>query len=86
MRKSDIYSFGIILWEISSGKPPFKSFELGVVLCAYIVQGHREKPVEGALPQYVELYEQCWDNDPDIRPDTESILETLNKLISPDTI
>ncbi|KAF0485176.1 kinase-like protein [Gigaspora margarita] len=44
--KSDIYSLGVILWEISSGKPPFKSFELGVVLCAYIVQGHREKPIE----------------------------------------
>ncbi|RIB14913.1 kinase-like domain-containing protein [Gigaspora rosea] len=26
-KKSDIYSFGVILWEISSGSPPFWSFE-----------------------------------------------------------
>ncbi|RIB27307.1 kinase-like domain-containing protein [Gigaspora rosea] len=71
-RKSDIYSLGIILWEISCG----------VVLCAYIIKGYREETAVGALPQYVKLYEQCWDNDPTIRPAIRLILETINLLIS----
>ncbi|KAF0471953.1 kinase-like protein [Gigaspora margarita] len=31
-KKSDVYSFGVILWEISSGRPPFESYDLGVML------------------------------------------------------
>ncbi|RIB27301.1 hypothetical protein C2G38_2240232 [Gigaspora rosea] len=46
--------------------PEFSCFAKGVVLCAYIVKGYREEPAEGALLQYVELYEQCWDNNPTI--------------------
>ncbi|KAF0525242.1 kinase-like protein [Gigaspora margarita] len=80
--KSDIYSFGVILWEISSGKPPFEIFEEIVVLCLHIAQGNREEPIEGTPPQYVDLYKQCWDNEPNKRPKMSEILEILNQLIS----
>ncbi|RIB24956.1 kinase-like domain-containing protein [Gigaspora rosea] len=67
-KKSDIYSFGVILWEISSGKPPFQSFEQKIALCFHICQGNREEPIEGTPPQYIELYKQCWDKEPSNRP------------------
>ncbi|KAF0538407.1 kinase-like protein [Gigaspora margarita] len=45
-KKSDIYSFGLILWEISSGRSPFQSFESVYSLAIHICQGNREEPIE----------------------------------------
>ncbi|RIB15899.1 kinase-like domain-containing protein [Gigaspora rosea] len=58
--KSDIYSLGFVLWEISSGKMPFKS--KGIVHC--ISNREREAPAENTPHEYVKLYEFCWDEDP----------------------
>ncbi|RIB15128.1 kinase-like domain-containing protein, partial [Gigaspora rosea] len=77
-KKSDIYSFGVILWEISSGRPPFQNFELKMVkLYIHLYEGNREKPIEDTPPQYIELYKQCWDEDPANRPEAKTILNTL---------
>jgi serine/threonine protein kinase len=41
IKKSDIYSLGVILWEISSGYIPFKDLpNPGIIL--HILQGERE--------------------------------------------
>ncbi|RIB25926.1 kinase-like domain-containing protein [Gigaspora rosea] len=84
--KSDIYSFGLILWEISSGRPPFQNFEPKMALCFYICQGSREDPIEGTPSPYIELYKKCWDNDPANRPETKVILNTLKQLIPSETL
>ncbi|KAF0508478.1 kinase-like protein [Gigaspora margarita] len=78
--KSDIYSFGVILWEISSGKPPFQSFVSRKPLAIEIFLGSREEPIEGSPPQYVKLYKQCWNKDPSNRPEIDFIYKTLNLL------
>ncbi|KAF0553894.1 kinase-like protein [Gigaspora margarita] len=48
-KSSDIYSFGMILWEISSGRPPFQGFESKMELCFHIFQGNREEPIKAKL-------------------------------------
>ncbi|RIB24272.1 kinase-like domain-containing protein [Gigaspora rosea] len=78
--RSDIYSFGVILWEISSGRPPFQSFELEASIVVHIFQGNREIPVEGTPSEYTNLYVKCWDSDPDKRPNIKSVYETLNQF------
>ncbi|KAF0501387.1 kinase-like protein [Gigaspora margarita] len=78
--RSDIYSFGVILWEISSGRPPFQSFELEASIVVHIFQGNRETPIEGTPSEYTNLYVKCWDSDPDKRPTIKSVDETLNKF------
>ncbi|KAF0446151.1 kinase-like protein [Gigaspora margarita] len=79
--KSDICSFGVILWEISSGKSPFQSIKCGTRLSVYICRGKREEPVESTPSKYLELYKKCWDHDPTNRPKTNLIPETLEKII-----
>ncbi|KAF0502412.1 kinase-like protein [Gigaspora margarita] len=79
-KKSDIYSFGMILWEISSGKPPFDSYPKEKI-AIFVCNGGRETPVEGTPLQYIKLYERCWDENPENRPDAKSILDNLSHLI-----
>ncbi len=56
--KSDIYSIGVLLWEISSGQPPFYSEgeQYDVSLILDISQGLRETVVPDTPEGYVKIY------------------------------
>ena len=71
---SDIYSIAILMWEISSGQPPFINYEDSDILMN-IINGIRPKIVSGTPLEYKNLMKQCWDADPLKRPD----IKTLNK-------
>lgn len=75
-KKSDIFSFGMVLWEISSEKEPFaREKDFQVVL--KISHGGREKVVAGTPESYSKLYKECWDQEPEKRPNIEEVVETL---------
>ncbi|PKC62814.1 kinase-like protein [Rhizophagus irregularis] len=81
--KSDIYSIGMLMWEISSGQPPFINFDHDFDLALKIINGMRPKIVPGTPPKYKELIEQCWDADPSKRPDISHLdnkIFEINKL------
>ncbi|GES75043.1 kinase-like domain-containing protein [Rhizophagus clarus] len=67
--KSDIYSIAILMWEISSGRPPFFNSEHNYYLAMNIVNGIRPNIVPGTPLEYKNLMIQCWDADPSKRPD-----------------
>ncbi|CAB5096291.1 unnamed protein product [Rhizophagus irregularis] len=70
-------SIGVLLWEISSGRIPF----FGCTLLEYhIKNGGREDPIEGTPPKYEKLYQECWDDKPESRPDIEKVHEILGQL------
>ena len=54
--KSDVYSIGVLLWEISSGIPPFHEETNNIALIYEISQGRREEVVPGTPNDYVKLY------------------------------
>ena len=55
--KSDIYSVGVLLWEISSGRPPFCNESYDISLAMEItLQGYRETPVPDTPEDYVKIY------------------------------
>ncbi|CAB4480525.1 unnamed protein product [Rhizophagus irregularis] len=64
------YCLGVLLWEISSGQPPFyvegEQYDIGLALD--ISQGHRETVVPDTPDEYVKIYTKCWDGEPDNRP------------------
>ncbi|GET04549.1 kinase-like domain-containing protein [Rhizophagus clarus] len=73
-KKSDIYSIGILLWEISSGRPPFKNDPHDVCLAIRIVQGLREEPIPNTPKDYIEIYTDSWNYEPDRRPSIKLLL------------
>ncbi|CAI2181023.1 12005_t:CDS:2, partial [Funneliformis geosporum] len=54
--KSDVYSVGVLLWEISSGHPPFYSEEYDIYLAMKISNGLRESIVPGTPEDYVKVF------------------------------
>ncbi|RIB03737.1 kinase-like domain-containing protein [Gigaspora rosea] len=78
-QKSDIYSLGVLLWELTSGVPPFNDFPDRAIIIE-ISQNKREKTIENTPPHYVNLYTNCWSSDPDLRPKLNEVLIELKKL------
>ncbi|RGB27595.1 kinase-like domain-containing protein, partial [Rhizophagus diaphanus] len=80
-QKSDIYSIGVLLWEISSGQPPFRNESYNNDLVIEILQGLREKPIPNTPEDYVEIYTDCWNIEPNNRPTINQVVEKLNAII-----
>jgi serine/threonine protein kinase len=78
--KSDIYSIAMLMWEISSGQPPFIIYEHDYDLAMNIVNGMRPKIVPGTPSEYENLMKQCWDADPLKRPDIDTLWKKINEI------
>ncbi|GBB85701.1 hypothetical protein RclHR1_12190005 [Rhizophagus clarus] len=76
-KAADIYSFGIIMWEFTSGIPAFNDrshdFDLSLDIC----EGLRPKILESTLPVYARLMKRCWDSDPNKSPTADELVEIL---------
>ncbi|GBB94517.1 hypothetical protein RclHR1_02370017 [Rhizophagus clarus] len=79
---SNIYSIGILMWEISSGIQPFINYENNLDLATNIINGMRPKIVQGTPLEYEKLMEQCWDSDPTKRPDIYILEDKLDAMRS----
>ncbi|KAF0556434.1 kinase-like protein [Gigaspora margarita] len=79
-KASDIYSFGVLLWEISSGRPPFDNQDI-FEISNKVKNGEREKPVDGTPNDYRILYEWAWSQNPKDRPDINMIRAGLEKML-----
>lgn len=75
--KSDVWSFGILLWEIYSyGRIPYPRMLAHQVL-KHIESGYRMKAPEGCPPNIYALMDQTWQIDPADRPSFSELLEKL---------
>ncbi|CAB4388491.1 unnamed protein product [Rhizophagus irregularis] len=82
--KSDIYSVGVLFWEISSGQPPFytEDEKYDVDLAIEISQGLREEPISNTPEDYIKIYTECWNGEPDNRPTINQVVERLKEIIT----
>ncbi|KAI8604509.1 kinase-like domain-containing protein, partial [Dissophora ornata] len=78
--RCDIYSLGVLLWELTSGHSAFAKMPQDVQLAVSILNGKREQPIEGTPEKYQALYELCWDSDPNKRPSLDDILLALSHI------
>ncbi|XP_052740557.1 tyrosine kinase receptor Cad96Ca isoform X2 [Bicyclus anynana] len=79
--KSDIWSFGVLLWEIVTlGSTPYPGLSAGDVM-RKVREGHRlEKPEHCRRELYNIMY-YCWEAEPTARPDFTEIVGMLERLL-----
>ncbi|RHZ57697.1 hypothetical protein Glove_384g19 [Diversispora epigaea] len=84
-KSSDIFGLGIILWEISSGNPPFEmESSSNVDLINNIAKGKREIAIPGTPHKYKGIYTDCWNHNGNSRPDIFRVVKNLSEIIISD--
>ena len=57
---SDIYSFSMIMWEFTSGIPPFNDRAHDFQLALSICKGERPEIIKNTPQCYIDLIKKCW--------------------------
>src|SRR6266498_5648210 len=79
---SDIYSFSMIMWEFTSGIPPFDDKAHNIYLALNICNSERPIIIEDTPQCYIDLMKKCWDENPLKRPDAFEVKKIINYWIS----
>ncbi|GES83707.1 kinase-like domain-containing protein [Rhizophagus clarus] len=85
-KKSDVYSIGVLLWEISSCRPPFENVYNPHVLPMRISKGLRETPIPNTPKDYERIYTDCWKHEPDDRPTIHDVVTKLEAIMKNNNI
>jgi len=76
--KSDMWSFGVLLWEIYSfGRVPYPRIPLGDVV-KHVEKGYQMEAPEGCPQQVYTIMKEAWELDPAARPTFHQAQENLN--------
>ncbi|RIB16502.1 kinase-like domain-containing protein [Gigaspora rosea] len=76
-KAADIYSLAMVMWELSSGKPPFYNRAHDHDLVLDIYNGVRPEIIPGTPKCYVELMKSCWNTNEFERPTVQMVAHTL---------
>ncbi|CAG8469614.1 9710_t:CDS:2 [Funneliformis mosseae] len=97
--KCEIYSFGMLLWELAFEQMPYKDMEIHIA-SDYVINGGRPSinfnkfnnellPLSPEMLQLQEGYEkiirEAWNQDPDLRITISKLLIDLDSLVSKHT-
>nr|DBA20802.1 TPA: hypothetical protein GDO54_017545 [Pyxicephalus adspersus] len=79
-KSSDVWSFGVLLWELLTGEVPYR--EIDALAVAYgVAMNKLTLPIPSTCPDpFVRILEACWDPDPHSRPSFSIILDQLTTI------
>ncbi|GAV74330.1 Pkinase_Tyr domain-containing protein [Cephalotus follicularis] len=81
-QKVDVYSFGLILWEMVAGTIPYE--DMNPIQAAFaVVNKNLRPPIPGNCPPALRaLIEQCWLFQPEKRPEFWQVVKVLEQFES----
>ncbi|CAI2163576.1 8938_t:CDS:2 [Funneliformis geosporum] len=77
--KVDVYTFGMLMWEFSSNRPPFYDQPHDAKLISSICNGFRPNLRHDTPECYGELMEKCWSSYPQDRPTISEVVKKLSE-------
>lgn len=80
-KASDVYSFGITLWEISSRKIPFYDVSDEMRVIYFIVNGEKERIPDDCPIPFSQVIQHCWNSNQGDRPPMSTIVAALERNI-----
>ncbi|KAL0970613.1 hypothetical protein UPYG_G00244430, partial [Umbra pygmaea] len=84
--KSDVWSFGVLMWEVfSEGKTPFDG-RTNVEVVDDITGGHRLYRPQKASSKVYQLMYHCWHEKPQGRPSFSELLDNIRKLAEMESV
>ncbi|XP_054980520.1 vascular endothelial growth factor receptor 3 [Sorex araneus] len=80
--QSDVWSFGVLLWEIFSlGASPYPGVQVNEEFCQRLKEGTRMRTPDLATPAIRRLMLSCWSGDPKHRPSFSELVDVLGDLL-----
>ncbi|XP_039982500.1 vascular endothelial growth factor receptor 1 isoform X2 [Xiphias gladius] len=80
--QSDVWSYGILLWEIFSlGASPYPGLQIDEEFCHRLKGGTRMRAPEYSTPEIYSTMLACWEASPSDRPTFTNLVETLGDLL-----
>jgi len=80
--KVDVYSFGIILWELFACRKPFENMDAQQYY-KKVVHGGERPAISRKFPNdLVKMIRSCWDVDPQKRPAFQRIVSSLTEMLN----
>jgi serine/threonine protein kinase len=85
--KADVYSFGIVLWELWALRAPYQGMDMNKLISLAVNTDEEVRPEvpppgnpSELAPGWKELMQECWAEDPDDRPEFVEIEKRLVKM------
>ncbi|XP_068181455.1 vascular endothelial growth factor receptor kdr-like isoform X2 [Antennarius striatus] len=80
--QSDVWSFGILMWEIFSlGASPYPGIQIDEEFCCRLKEGIRMRAPEYSSSEIYQTMLDCWQGEPQKRPTFTELVERMGDLL-----